>query len=139
MYTILTNRHKLVDHDGISIKPYLSRKEQMIESILLRQRRILIDSGTDRSRIRIRGTSIYVNKQKYGYANESEFTHIALPIMHGQTPNDRSDSVINVETSELQQRQHEQPVDITVIDSHNPPLNPNQSIHVNDNKSNPQQ
>ena len=125
MYTILTNRHKLVDHDGISIKPYLSRKEQMIESILLRQRRILIDSGTDRSRIRIRGTSIYVNKQKYGYIC--------------QTPNDRSDSVINVETSEPQQRQHEQPVDITVIDSHNPPLNPNQSIHVNDNKSNPQQ
>ena len=72
-------------------------------------------------------------------ANESEFTHIALPIMHGQTPNDRSDSVINVETSELQQRQHEQPVDISVIDSHNPPLNPKQSIHVNDNKSNPQQ
>ena len=44
----------------------MSESEEIIESTLLKERRALIDSGTDRNSIKIRGNSLYVNKAKYG-------------------------------------------------------------------------
>ena len=51
----------------------MSVSERIIESTLLKERRTLIDSGTDRNSIKICGNSLYVNKAKYGTANGSNF------------------------------------------------------------------
>ena len=51
----------------------MSHKERTTESTLLRERRSLINSGIERSSIRLHGNTLYVNKKKYGYANEYIF------------------------------------------------------------------
>lgn len=39
----------------------------MIEHILLKERRVLIDTGVDRSLIKIRGNSLYQGGRKFGW------------------------------------------------------------------------
>ena len=57
----------------------MSESERIIESTLLKERRALIDSGTDRNSVIICGNSLYVNNAEYGTANESNFTlHISV-------------------------------------------------------------
>ena len=63
--SILSNRHKLTSQPGIFIKADLSPKERLIESLLLKERRSLIELGVDRSGIKIRGNALYVKKQKH--------------------------------------------------------------------------
>lgn len=57
---ILANRKKLADTPGISIKPDMSKEERLTESALLKTRWELMNSGTERKRIKIRGKSLYV-------------------------------------------------------------------------------
>ena len=73
--TVLANRHKISksDHPKVFLKPYMTVAERKTESILLRQRRALIESGVERKLIKIRGNSIFVNKRKVGSANENTF------------------------------------------------------------------
>ena len=73
--TILSNRHKMskVDHLNVFIKPFMTTAERKVESILLKERRTLIDSRVERKLIKIRGNSIYINKTKVGSANEDIF------------------------------------------------------------------
>ena len=70
--SILASRQRLVQ-SGVFIKPHQSPHERSTEATLLRQRKLLIKSGTDKKDIRIRGNSIFVRKIKYGSANASEF------------------------------------------------------------------
>ena len=65
--SILLNRRTLVQTPKVFIKPYMSHKERTTESTLLRERRSLINSGIERSSIRLHGNTLYVNKKKYGY------------------------------------------------------------------------
>ena len=58
---------------GVSIKPDLSPRERTEESLLLKERRALILSGTDRKAIKIRGSALFVNKIKYGVVINSVF------------------------------------------------------------------
>ena len=51
----------------------MTRQERSIESILLIERRKLINSGTDKGSIKIRGNSLVLNKNKYGSVVDSEF------------------------------------------------------------------
>ena len=51
----------------------MSESERIIESTFLKERRALIDSGTDRNSVKICGNSLYVNNAKYGTANGSNF------------------------------------------------------------------
>ena len=71
--SILANRYKLSTNPGVSIKPDMTRQERSIESILLIERRKLINSGTDKGSINIRGNSLVLNKNKYGSVVDSEF------------------------------------------------------------------
>ena len=73
--TVLSNRYKLskIDHPNIFLKPFMTTAERKVESILLKERRTLIDSGVERNQIKIRGNSIYVNKTKVGSANGDIF------------------------------------------------------------------
>ena len=73
--SILTSRQKLSQSNTprVFIKPHQSPIERTTEATLLRQRKLLIESGTDKKDIRIRGNSIFVKKKKYGSASASDF------------------------------------------------------------------
>ncbi len=42
----------------VFIKPDLSKEDRLVEQLLLKERRVLIDSGVDRTSIKIRGNTI---------------------------------------------------------------------------------
>ena len=89
--TVLSNRHKMskVDHPNVFIKPFMTTAERKVESILLKERRTLIDSGVERKLIKIRGNSIYINKTKVGSANEDIFIRCQQLQDHDPTPTRR--------------------------------------------------
>jgi len=66
--SVLSNRKNLASHPGISIKPDLSPAQRKAESILLKERRSLINSGVAKEDIKIKGNALLVNKAKYGHA-----------------------------------------------------------------------
>ena len=72
--SILSNRGKLNSKPGISIKPDMTRGEREIESLLLKECRQLINSGTERSSIKIRGNALYIDRKKYGSVVNSTFS-----------------------------------------------------------------
>ena len=51
---------------GISIKPDMTREERQIESLLLKERWSLIQSGLDRRAIKIRSNKIFVKNKLHG-------------------------------------------------------------------------
>ena len=85
--SILANPHKLASTPDISIKPHMSFKEKQIESILLRERRTLIDNGVDKKSIKLRGNAIYINGIKHGTACESACNNLSLHIRESPTSN----------------------------------------------------
>ena len=88
---ILSNRNKLPSSSYISIKPHMSKFERTTELTLLRQRRSLVEQGTDKKSIKIWGNSLYVNKSRYGVANDSVFTLCEVRTPGNDPPNDDPD------------------------------------------------
>ena len=70
---ILASRARLSQFPRVSIKPDLSVAERRVESILLRERRNLIASGTLKSQIKLRKESLFVNNREYGKVVNSSF------------------------------------------------------------------
>ncbi len=73
--TILMSRKKLASKPGIAIKPDLSPEERGIESLLLKERRTLIDSGVVRSVIKLSGKSL----KRYGSVTNGAFCRAGSP------------------------------------------------------------
>lgn len=71
--SVFLARRKLATRPGIGVKPDLSAEERKVESLLLKERRVLIDSGADRSTIRLHSDTIFVRKQKHGTIVNGEF------------------------------------------------------------------
>ena len=59
--SILALRKNLSGLPGIAIKPVMTYKERSIEAILLKKRWELSATGIDKSSIKLRGKSLYVN------------------------------------------------------------------------------
>ena len=89
---ILANRHKLSKFPNVSIKPHMSVSERVTESTLLKERRVLINSGVDKSTIKLRGNCLYINKAKHGTANGSNFTPCVPNIVPNIEANQHSQS-----------------------------------------------
>ena len=70
---VLANRSKLADSTGISVKANMSEAERKVESILLKVRRGLINSGTERKSIKIRSNSLYVSNMKHGSVKDLKY------------------------------------------------------------------
>ena len=70
--TLVLNSNKKSLSSGISIKPDLTIDERKIENILLKERRRLIDNGTERKHIRIRGNCLYLNNKLHGAVKNFE-------------------------------------------------------------------
>ena len=70
--SILSQRGSLKDN-SIIIKPDMSPTEKAIEATLLKERWSLIQSGTDRKAIKIKGSRLYANGRLYGQVIESRF------------------------------------------------------------------
>ena len=71
--SILRERRKLASKPGIGIKPDMTLDERKIESLLLLERRSLINSGATRSSIKISGIVIFVNKLRHGMVLDGDF------------------------------------------------------------------
>ena len=71
--SVLANRRQLSSLPNISIKPDMSPQDRKVESILLKQRRDLISSGTDARSIKLRKNTLYVNGRKYGMVTNFKF------------------------------------------------------------------
>jgi len=61
---------------GISIKPVMSPQERQREKFVLQERRKLVQSGINKTDIRIRGDSLFVNGNKHGFATNTGFTQL---------------------------------------------------------------
>lgn len=83
--SILSNRRNLASLPGISIKPDLTPEERKVESLLLKERRSLIDAGVERRDIQLKGNSLLVNKAKHGYVVNSEFKRTSKPLPPAET------------------------------------------------------
>ena len=64
---------RLSEFPGVFIKPDLSPKDRHTESLLLKERRNLINSGVDRRPIRLNGNYLIVNRQRFGFVQDSKF------------------------------------------------------------------
>ena len=69
--SILSKRGSL--RQPLFVKPDLSRAERVIDSLLMKERWNLIQSGTERKHIKIRNDSIYVSNKLHGKVVDSVF------------------------------------------------------------------
>ena len=76
---ILSNRSKVSALEGISIKPHMSIAERRTESILLKERRALINAGHTGRQIRIKSNKLYLNSSLYGQIVNDEFIKYTTP------------------------------------------------------------
>ena len=86
---VLFNRSHLTS--SVYIKPDFFPAERNIQSLLLKKRRKLLDSGFDRSSIKLRKSSLYLNGQLHGSVISSIFRCTSSPVDtapgHGQSAN----------------------------------------------------
>ena len=87
---LVLNSNKKSLSSGISIKPNLTVDERKIENILLKERRRLIDNGTERKHIRIRGNCLYLNNKLYGSVK-----NFKLCLEHGGTTSSTASALPN--------------------------------------------
>ena len=69
---VLKNRKRIVS-SHVYIKPDLSPQQCKVESLLLKERRSLINSGVARNIIFIRGNTLFVNNSCYGTVKDGVF------------------------------------------------------------------
>ena len=74
--SILSSQAKLAKRPGICIKPDMTKEERKIESMLLQERRKLIQSGTTSLLIKLRGISLYVNNKNVGSVRNFKYAPI---------------------------------------------------------------
>ena len=136
---VLSNRHRLskVDCPNVSLKPFMSIAERKTESILLKERRALIDSGVERKYIKIRGNSIYVNNIKVGSANKDSF--VRHKTLQGQSQDNDTSIVISTNVASNNHSQHNATnTDMSTYAANNAALSPtdskdDMSTHVDNN------
>ena len=73
--SILSKKRNL--SNPYSLKPDMSSEQRLQESVLMKERWILVQAGTERRNIRIRGNSLYVCGNLHGWVINSKFEHIA--------------------------------------------------------------
>ena len=67
----------IADKPGISIKPDMSKAQRQTKSLLLKERKALIEKRTNKSLIQIRGNALYINNCLQGTIINSKFvTHM---------------------------------------------------------------
>lgn len=88
----------------IVIKPDLSQEERNIESVLLKERWSLTQSGFDKRRIKIRNKSIFIDNKLYGHYQNSEFCRSqynpSLKVTQKSQPNEEQPHLTDTDTSE---------------------------------------
>ena len=70
--TVLSNRSSVEDK-SIIIKPDMTPDEKQVESLLLKERWSLMESGTNKSDIKIKSGSLFVKGKKHGYVRNSVY------------------------------------------------------------------
>ena len=73
VYDILAKKYFLAK-ENIFFKPDLSPADRQVESILLKERRSLINTGTNSKSIKLRGDKLFIDDQAYGRVVDGVFT-----------------------------------------------------------------
>ena len=81
--SVLSKRGNL--HYPLCIKPDLTLEERLCESVLMKERWRLIQSGIARGDIRVRGSVLYVRRKVYGRFMDSKFQHVSAQSSHNGT------------------------------------------------------
>ena len=68
---VLANKSSL--NSSISIKPDMTIEERKTENALLKERRSLINNGTERKHIKIRGNCLFVHNKLHGSVRDFQF------------------------------------------------------------------
>ena len=76
--SVLSQHRKLKSCPGIFIKPDMSHTEQNIESIILKKKRELIQSGVPKDQIKVKGTILFVNSKRFGSVKDLQFHTISM-------------------------------------------------------------
>lgn len=84
--SILSGRQKLSTSPKVRIKPDLTPDERKVEQLLLVERRSLIKSGKERRSIKLRGSSLFVDNQKYGEVRNNKFEVCEMQTTTTQSP-----------------------------------------------------
>lgn len=89
--SVLTNRDKV--SQPIIIKPDMSKEDRDIQSVLLRERWNLIQTGVDRRSIKIRNNCLYLNNKHFGKVQGNKFFCSDSPsVSNLSDPNTTSDA-----------------------------------------------
>ncbi len=83
--SLLSQCKKLKDTPGVSIKPDMSPDKRKVDFVLMSKRWDIIQSGTAREYIKIRGNSIYVNNFKKGFVDLVDFSYKDIDISAQET------------------------------------------------------
>ena len=75
--TLLSNRRSIAPSSKASLKPHMSHEQRKVESILLQERRRLIDSGKERSSIKIKGNRLYLHNLEHGRVENNQFVPLS--------------------------------------------------------------
>ena len=73
--TVLSNRSSIEDK-SIIIKPDMTPEERQVDLLLLKERWSLIQSGIDKSDIKLKSGSLFVKGKKHGYVHNSAYCSI---------------------------------------------------------------
>ena len=83
--SLLSQCKKLKDTPGVSIKPDMSPDKRKVDFVLMSKRWDIIQSGTAREYIKIRGNSIYVNNFKKGFVDLVDLSYKDIDISAQET------------------------------------------------------
>ena len=85
--TMVLSSKRSITSSEITIKPDMTYEERKTETVLLKERRTLINQGVERKHIRLRGNSIYVNNKLHGTVQNFELSKQQLPMDTTTVPN----------------------------------------------------
>ena len=77
--TTVLSKRRSIENKSIIIKPDMSPDEKAKETLLLKERWSLIQSGINKSDIKIKSSLIYVKGKKHGYISNSAFIPVSTP------------------------------------------------------------
>ena len=95
--SILANRQNLPK--GLTIKPDLSPAERAVESLLMKERWQLIQSGQNKKDVKIYGSKIFLKGNLYGSVIDSKFVHNSPSnVTHQQEDNTTASHSLSMDT-----------------------------------------
>ena len=127
---LLSKRSKL--QHPIVIKPDMTPTQRSQEAILLKQRWLLMQSGTPKQSIKIRKDKLFLNGRPHGQAVDSEYKLLPLVSDLLFSPNNKSDASLTPTTNTSSVANTQSDASSSPTTSVQPQVNPSSDLSNND-------